>query len=125
VFPGAIVLISNQWIDLMGTTVNQGWTGNGQAFQGIFFEAPIIQDSSGRMNLYGNAKNWINMSTMPITPVSAFTLQVNNDGSQSFAPSDGVSTHLNKYTYISGIAVAGGDWRAAVNTTPVNMGAPP
>jgi hypothetical protein len=124
VFPGAIVMISDQWIDLMGTIVNQGWTGNGKAFQGIFFKAPIIEDSSGRMTIYGNALNWINMSTMPVTPVSAFTLQTNNDGSQSFAPSDGVSTHLNDYVYISNIAVAGGCWVCAVNTTPVNMSAP-
>jgi len=124
VFPGAIALISSTSIDFKGVRVNQGWTNNGQAFQGIFAEAPIIQDTTGKIQLYGNAKNWMNFSTFPITPVAAFTLQTNNDGSGSFAPSDGIATHLNTYTYITNIAVSGGCWPCAVNTQAVDMSGP-
>jgi len=124
VFPGAIALISGTSIDYKNTKVIQGWANQGASFQGLFAEAPIIQDTSGKIQLYGNAQNWMNFSTFPITPVSAFTLQSNGNGSTSYAPSDGIATHLNTYTYITNIAVSGGCWPCAVSTQAVDMSGP-
>ncbi len=124
VFPGAIVLKSGGALDLNGVLVNQGWTGNGQSFQGIFLEAPSIASSTGNLRLYTNFPNWVNFSTLPQTPVRAFTLAKQPDGSETFVAADDSVPHQNTYSVIQGIAAAGGCWLCAVNTQPVNVYGP-
>lgn len=124
VFPGAIVLKSGGALDLAGVLVNQGWTGNGQAFQGIFLEAPLIASSAGNIRLYTNFPNWVNFSTLPQAPVRAFTLAKQTDGSESFVAADDSVPHQNTYSVIQGIAAAGGCWLCAVNTQPVDVYGP-
>ena len=124
VFPGAIVLKSDVAIDFNNVALNQGWTTSGQSFQGVFLEAPQIMSSSGNIRVYGNDLNWINFSTMPTTPVRAFSLVRNADGTASFAQSDATAPHLNTYSVISAAAVAGGCWTCLVNTTPINVYGP-
>ena len=121
VFPGGIVLKSLNDLDLNGVLVNQGWTITGQQFQGIFLESPNIVSPAGNMQFYTNYPNWVNFSTLPHAPVRAFTLIANPDGSASFMPADATVPHLNTYSVILGIAVSGGCWLCAVNTTPINV----
>lgn len=124
VFPGAIVLKSDVAIDFNNVALNQGWTTSGQAFQGVFLEAPLIMSSSGNIRVYGNDRNWINFSSLPTTPVRAFSLVRNADGTASYAPSDASTPHLNTYSLISNTAAAGGCWTCLINTTPVNVYGP-
>jgi Bacterial Ig-like domain (group 3) len=124
VFPGAIVLKSDVAIDFNNVRLNQGWTTSGQAFQGVFLEAPQIMSSIGNIRVYGNDRNWINFSQMPTTPVRAFTLRRNGDGSASFGPSDTTAPHLNTYSLIANTAATGGCWICLVNTTPINVYGP-
>lgn len=124
VFPGAIVLKSGGTLDLNGVAIYQGWTTSGQAFQGLFFEAPAIVSPRGLIRVYGNDLNWANFSTLPAQFVRAFTLKRNADGSASFAPSDGTAPHLNTYSVLQAAAVAGACWVCLVNTQPVDMHGP-
>lgn len=124
VFPGAIVLKAGTTLDLNGVAVDQGWTTSGQAFQGLFFEAPSIVSPRDFIRVYGNDLNWSNFSTLPAQFVRAFTLKRNVDGSASFAASDDVAPHVNTYSVLQAAAVAGGCWVCLVNTQPVPMRGP-
>ena len=59
VFAGGIVLMPDFLLDLNGVSVVNGWTTSGQAFQGLFMDAYIIQ-STGPVMLYTNDLNWMN-----------------------------------------------------------------
>ena len=124
VFPGAIVLKAGGDLNVNGVAVDQGWTTSGQAFQGIFFEAPNIVSPNGLIRVYGNDLNWMNFSTLPQQYVRAFTLKRNPDGSASFAATDAITPHLNTYSLIQNTAASGGCWLCQVNTAPVNMYGP-
>jgi serine protease len=119
VFPGAIVLKAGASLDLNGVVVNQGWSTGGQAFQGIFFEAPVIASSRPGVKAYGNNLNWVNFSTLPQMPVQTFTLSPNADGSASFAPADGFAPHRNAYSVVTHAAASGQCWTCLVNHTPI------
>lgn len=124
-FPGAIVLRSQSSIDTAGVLVNQGWTTSGRTFQGIFFEAPQIRSSAGPIAAYTNAANWINFSTLPLSPVSAFELARNPDGSASFSAADATAPHLNNYFVMQQAAANGECWTCLVNPQPVDMSGGP
>jgi hypothetical protein len=124
VFPGGIVFKAATAIDTAGVLVNQGWTTTGQAFQGTFFEAPQIGSSVGFIQSYTNNLNWVNFSTFPITPVRAFQLVRNGNGTASFVPSDLVTPHLNTYSVLINAAALGQCWTCLVNPLPVNMFGP-
>lgn len=124
VFPGAIVLRATGTLDVNGILLNQGWTGDGQSFQGIFIESPDIVSPAGTMRFFTNDPNWVNFSTLPKAPVRAFTLRTQPDGSASFAAADDAVPHLNTYSVIQGIAAAGGCWLCAVNTQPIDVYGP-
>ncbi len=124
VFPGAIVLKAMRTLDVNGVLVDQGWTGDGQSFQGIFLESPSIGSSAGLMQFFTNFPNWVNFSTLPKAPVRAFTLLTQADGSASFVAADDSVPHLNTYSVIQGIAAAGGCWLCAVNTQPIDVYGP-
>ncbi|MCC7041860.1 MAG: hypothetical protein IT516_16250 [Burkholderiales bacterium] len=124
VFPGAIVLRATGTLDVNGILLNQGWTGDGQSFQGIFIESPDIVSPAGTMRFFTNDPNWVNFSALPKAPVRAFTLRTQPDGSASFAAADDAVPHLNTYSVIQGIAAAGGCWLCAVNTQPIDVYGP-
>lgn len=124
VFPGAIVLKAVDGLDLNGVVVNQGWTTSGRSFQGVFLEAPNIFSSSGLIEVYGNDLNWINFSTFPNTPVRAFALVRQPDGSATYAASDATAPHLNTYSTITSTAADGGCWTCLISANPVNMFGP-
>jgi len=124
VFPGAIVLKASGALDVNGVLVDQGWTGDGQSFQGIFLESPSIASGVGLMQFFTNFPNWVNFSTLPKSPVRAFTLLTQADGSASFVAADDSVPHLNTYSVIQGIAAAGGCWLCAVNTQPIDVYGP-
>lgn len=123
-FPGAIVLESDVAIDTHGVALNQSWTTSGQAFQGIFLEAPRITSTGGPLRVYGNELNWVNFSSMPTAPVRAFTLARNADGSASHVPADATTPHLNAYSLISNAAITGQCWTCLVDPRPVDMYGP-
>jgi hypothetical protein len=125
VFPGGIALKAGTLIDTGGVQVNQGWTTSGQAFQGTFFEAPMIQSSNGFIQSYTNNLNWVNFSTFPATPVRAFMLVRNPNSTASFIASDGVTPHLNTYSVLINAAAQGQCWNPClINSQPVNMYGP-
>lgn len=124
VFPGAIVLKAVGGLDLNGVVVNQGWTTSGASFQGVFFEAPNIFSSTGVIEVYGNDLNWINFSTFPNTPVRAFALVRQPDGSATYMVSDATAPHLNSYSTITNTAADGGCWTCLISAHPVNMFGP-
>jgi len=124
VFPGAIVLKAGGTLDVNGVLLDQGWTGDGQSFQGIFLESPSIVSTAGLMQFFTNYPNWVNFSTLPNAPVRAFTLLTQPDGSASFVPADDSVPHRNTYSVIQGIAAAGGCWICAVDTQPINVYGP-
>lgn len=124
VFPGAIVLKAGGTLDVKGVLVDQGWTGDGQAFQGIFLESPDIASSGESMQFFTNYPNWVNFSTLPNAPVRAFTLLTQADGSASFVAADDTVPHRNTYSVVQGIAAAGGCWICAVDTRPIDVYGP-
>ena len=124
VFPGAIVLKAGGPLDMNGVLVNQGWTITGKAFQGIFLESPNIFSGNGNIQLYSNYPNWANFSTFPNTPVRAFSLIANPDGSAGFIAADAIIPHLNTYSVITDIAASGGCWLCAINMQPINVYGP-
>ena len=124
VFPGAIVLKAAGDLDLNGVVVNQGWTTSGLPFQGVFLEAPNIFSSTGVIEVFGNDLNWINFSTSPNTPVRAFALVRQPDGSATYAASDATAPHLNTYSTITNTAADGGCWTCLISAHPVNMFGP-
>lgn len=118
VFPGGIVLRAGGTLDINGVVVNQGWTTSGRAFQGIFLESPNIVSAS-RIYLLSNDLNWTNFSTLPKAKVSVSTLVQMPDGSEAYAPADGVVTHVNSYSLITEAAANGECWICLLNPTPV------
>ena len=121
VFPGGIVLKSGGTLDLNGVIVNQGWTTNGQAFQGTYFEAPNVVSSAGNIQVLTNDRNWVNFSTMPHAPVRTWTLARAADGSAQYVPADSAAPHLNTYSILIEAAANGQCWTCLVNNLPVNM----
>ncbi|HTP98502.1 MAG TPA: S8 family peptidase [Casimicrobiaceae bacterium] len=119
IFPGSIVLKAGTFLDLNGVAVNQGWTTAGQAFQGMFFEAPVIKSTAGTVQAYTNDLNWINFSTFPQAKVTAYTLVQNGDGSASFANADATAPHQNTYSVLIDAAANGQCWTCLVNTTAI------
>ncbi len=73
------------------------------------------------MQFYTNYPNWVNFSTLPHAPVRASTLTANGDGSASYQAADAWVPHLNTYSTILGVAVAGGCWLCIVNSDPINV----
>jgi len=124
VFPGAIVLKAGTSLNLNGVIVNQGWTVTGQQFQGIFLESPNIFSSAGNIQVYSNFPNWVNFSTLPNTPVRAFSLALQGNGSASFIVADTLIPHMNTYSVITNIAATGGCWQCAINTQVINVYGP-
>jgi hypothetical protein len=124
VFPGAIVLKAGADLNVNGVAVDQGWTTSGQAFQGIFFEAPNIVSPNGLIRVYGNDLNWMNFSTLPQQYVRAFTLKRNPDGSASFAATDAITPHLNTYSVIQNTAASGGCWTCLINSQVIDVYGP-
>jgi hypothetical protein len=124
VFPGAIVLKAGGPLDLNGVVVDQAWTTSGRTFQGIFFESPSISSSNGNIQTYGNDLNWVNFSTFPLTPVRAFTLVRNGNGTASFVAADATAPHLNTYSVLVNAAADGQCWTCLTNMQPVNMYGP-
>ena len=120
-FPGAVVLKSTGDLDLNGVVVDNGWTGAGQSFQGVFFESPNIVSRRGNIQVLTNNFNWINFSTMPHFSVRTSQLVPAGDGSLSHLAADSVAPHLNTYSILIEAAAAGQCWVCLVSTTPVNM----
>ncbi len=120
VFPGAIVLKAGGALNLNDVLVNQGWTAEGKAFQGVFFESPNII-SSGLIRVATNNLNWVNFSTFPNAPVRTWQLVPMPDGSLQYVTADTVAPHLNTYSVVTDVAASGGCWICIVNTEPVDM----
>lgn len=120
VFPGAIVLKSEGALNLNDVLVNQGWTAEGKAFQGVFLESPNII-SSGLIRVATNNLNWVNFSTFPHAPVRTWQLVPMPDGSLQYVTADDVAPHLNTYSVVTEIAASGGCWICIVNMDPVDM----
>ena len=55
-------------------TVDNGWTTGGQAWQGMFFEAPVITSSAGLIDVRASDNNWINFNVKPNVGVRAWQL---------------------------------------------------
>lgn len=120
VFPGAIVLKASGALNLNDVLVNQGWTAEGRAFQGVFFESPNII-SSGLIRVATNNLNWVNFSAFPNAPVRTWQLVPMPDGSLQYVTADTVAPHLNTYSVVTEVAASGGCWICIVNTEPVDM----
>lgn len=120
-FPGAVVLVAGQSIDLGGVPINQGWNTDGKAFQGVYLEAPSLYSIEGPIAIYGNELNWVNFSSRPTAPVVASKLARNGDGSASFVRSDDTTPHLNTFSRLIDAAARGECWTCLVNTSPVDM----
>jgi serine protease len=109
VFPGGIVFKSAGTLDVNGVVVNNGWTGSGQSFQGVFFESPNIVSSVGNFSVFTNNLNWINFSTFPHAPVRSSQLAPFTGG-LSYKVSDSVAPHINTYsTLINTVTLPGFD----------------
>lgn len=121
VFPGSLVLVAGDVLDFNGVTVDNGWTTGGQAWQGMFFEAPVITSSNGPIAAYASDNNWINFNVKPDVGVRAFQLKRVTGGAAQFATADSVAPHLNTYSTQVEIAANGGCWTCTVNPDPVNM----
>ncbi|MEO8506970.1 MAG: hypothetical protein ABI593_05010 [Betaproteobacteria bacterium] len=124
VFPGSIVFKAAGTIDIKGVVVNQGWNTGGKAFQGVYFESPVIGSSIGKIEVYSNDLNWTNFSTFPGAPVRVSTLVRNPDGSASYASADAMAPHLNTYSILVDAAAKGQCWICLTNNQPVNMYGP-
>ena len=120
VFPGGIVLKAAGTLDVNGVLVNQGWTTSGRAFQGVFLESPNIVSAS-RIQILSNDLNWTNFSTTPHAKVSVSTLVRMPDGSEQYAPADGIVTHINSYSLITEAAANGACWICLLDPTPVTL----
>jgi probable HAF family extracellular repeat protein len=119
-FPGAVVLIAGS-LDFNGVAVYNGWTTGGKAWQGMYFEAPVITSSAGLIDARTNDNNWINFNVRPNVGVRAWQLKRIAGGAAQFAAADSVAPHLNTYSTLVEIAASGGCWTCTVNPTPVNM----
>ena len=121
VYPGALALVSSREIDTAGVVIDHGWTTSGRTFQGLFFDAPKIFSSVGDIEAYSNAQNWINFSTLPLTPVRTFQLVAQPGGGAAFAAADHVAPHLNSYVTISRAAANGECWVCLVDGYVVDV----
>jgi filamentous hemagglutinin family protein len=120
-FPGSIVLKAGTTLDAMGVSVDNGWTTSGQAFQGIYFEAPVIANSVGNLQAQTNDLNWINFSTVPTAHVRTWRLVRQPDGSAQFQPADIIAPHLNTYSVLIEANANGQCYVCLVNTAPINV----
>ena len=118
------IIDAAQAVGVAGVLVNQGWNTAGKPFQGLYLEEPGIGSSLGNITLYSNDLNWVNFSIFPTSPVRAFTLIRNGNGTASFATADSTAPHLNTYSILSTAAANGQCWTCLVNTQPVNMFGP-
>jgi len=121
VFPGGIVLKAVGDLNLNAVVITNGWTTNGQPFQGIFFESPNIISPGGNIQVLTNNLNWVNFSTLPHAPVRAWTLVQMGNGSAGYATADAVAPHLNTYSILSEAAANGQCYLCLINGNPVNM----
>ncbi len=121
VFPGGIVLVADGVLDVGGVTIDNGWTTGGAVFQGVFLESPHITGSAGRIDVFTNDRNWVNMSSLPRVPVRAYQFVRNAFGGALFAPADAIAPHLNRYSELSEAAANGQCWTCLVNPAPVDM----
>lgn len=121
VFPGGLVLVAGGSLDFNGVTVDNGWTTTGQAWQGMFFEAPVITSSAGPIDTRASDNNWINFNVKPNVGVRAWQLKRVAGGAAQFATADSVAPHLNTYSTQVEIAADGGCWTCTVNPDPVDM----
>ena len=107
---------------LSGVTLNQGWTVNGLAFQGIFLEAPTITSSTD-IKIYSNDLNWSNFSVLPDAPVHVWRLTRDAGGNSTYLFADLAAPHLNTYSVLVEAAANGQCWICLVNPQPVDMSA--
>ncbi len=121
VFPGGLALLAGGTLDAAGVLVNQGWTGAGRTFQGVFFEAPSIVSTGGPIRVLSNNLNWINFSQRPGASVRTWQLVIGPDGSASYVDADAVAPHLNTYSVSIDTAAAGGCWVCLINPVPVDL----
>ncbi len=127
VFPGGFVLRAGTAIDINGATLVNGWTTSGTVYQGTFLEAPSIVDTSGKatLDVYTNDLNWTNFSVRPTVPVQTTTLRRQGDGSARYVGANALAPHLNFYGIVTEAGAAGKCYACLVNTTVMDLGAPP
>ncbi len=123
-FPGGLVFRAGRFLDLYGMAIDNGWTGTGRTFQGMFFEAPRIGDTwpwqpptISRSGLQTNNLNWVNFSTLPRPSISVW--QVLGPGTTDSASATAV--HLNPYASMIDTAASGGCWICDVDTAPLRL----
>jgi filamentous hemagglutinin family protein len=118
-FPGSVVLIGKQVVQISGN-LNNAWTGSGQPFQGMFFEAPQIYMPNPSTTLITNGNNWVNFSTAPIQlPAAVGSLQAS--GGLNITPTSMSDlVHMNTYSSEIQAAAAGQNWTALVNYRPIH-----
>lgn len=123
VFPGGVVFKAGARIDTAGVQINNGWTGSGRPFQGVFLEAPSIVNSGpwGPITVVvTNNLNWVNFSSVPFAPVQVFQVAGTGNGYFSF-PADASAPHLNTYSVLIEAAAAGKCWQCLMNMVPANF----
>lgn len=114
VFPGSVVLKAGERIDTNGRTLDNGWTGSGKAFQGIYLEAPQITDATGTVSFVTNLSNWINFSTLPAASVTGRQVTHAGGGPPATVAAGAVSPHLNTYSVLIEASAAGRCWTCLV-----------
>lgn len=120
-FPGGIALVAGAALDVGGVLVNQGWTTNGQAFQGVYFEASSVMSSGGTIRVMSNELNWVNFSARPAVAVNTWQLTAQSNGSAAYQASDSLAPHLNTYSTLVEAAANGQCWTCLVNSAVVDM----
>jgi hypothetical protein len=127
VFPGGLAFIAAGTLDVQGTAIDNGWTTSGQPFQGVFFEAPSIVDSTAAtaIAVRTNNLNWVNASSRPMLPVKTWTLQQQPGGSAQFATSDATVPHLNIYSIEVEAGAANQCWTCLVNSQVIDFSVAP
>lgn len=128
-FPGGVVFKSATQVQA-GNVMN-AWSTAGTAFQGVYFEAPLI--SSGWVAM--NANQFANYSTNPGTPPITYYMSLGNNGatvnfipgshayrSDDPAASCGAGTGCTStYSTILAAAIANpATWKGIVNVHPFN-----
>jgi len=126
-FPGGFVLRAGTAIDINGTLLVNGWTTSGTVYQGTFLEAPSIVDRSGSatLDVFTNDLNWTNFSVRPTVPVQTATLRRQGDGTARYGGANALAPHLNFYGLVTEAGAAGKCYVCLVNTTVMDLTAPP
>ena len=120
VFPGGIVLKAGKRIDTGGFRIDNGWTGTGRPFQGVFFDAPQIVSASDFISIVTSNLNWVNFGIFPQASVGVQQV-VTASGGIALVDAGDTAPHLNSYTAITEAAATGKCVVCITNTNPVNM----